>query len=94
MKIEPLNDRVVIRQQKKKQSRGGIYLPDSAKEVARVGEVVAAGPGKLLEDGTRSKMSVKKGDLVVFARFADEVIIETEKFIVVQEEMLLGIVRE
>ena len=93
MNIEPLNDRVVIKQQKKDKSEGGIYLPDSAKEVARVGEVVAVGPGKLLENGERSRMSVKKNDMVVYARFADEVIVGSEKFIVVQEEMLLGIVR-
>ena len=94
MNIEPLNDRVVIKQLKTEKSEGGIYLPDSAKEKARTGRVVAVGPGKLLESGERSKMSVAKGDIVVYARFADKVEIGNEKFIVVQEEMLLGIVRE
>ena len=94
MNIEPLNDRVVIKQLKAEKSEGGIYFPSKTKEETRTGKVVAVGPGKLLENGERSKMSVTKGDTVVYARFADKVEIGNEKFVVIQEEMLLGIVRE
>ena len=70
MKLRPLDDRVVIKQlDAEEKTSGGIILPDAAKEKPQIGKIVATGPGKLLEDGKRGKMSVKKNDEVIYGKF-------------------------
>jgi len=71
MNIKPLGDRVVIKQlASEEMTKGGIYIPDTAKEKPQEGEVIAVGPGKLLENGQRAPMDVKVGDLVLFSKYA------------------------
>jgi len=66
MKLRPLDDRIVIKQSEaKEKTDGGIFLPDTAKEKPQIGKVIATGPGKLLDNGKRSQMSVKKNDEVI-----------------------------
>jgi len=92
--IRPLNDHVVIKPLKTEEvTRSGIVLPDTAREEKpEQGEVLAVGPGKLLEDGRRAPMSVKPGDKVLFTKYApDEVEIDGEEVLVIQEEKILGI---
>ena len=92
MKLTPTLDRVaIIREEKKKTSKGGIILPDQAKEESNFGEVVAVGPGAFNMDGSRRPMSVKKGDVVFFT---DYHITQTEsKVVIVDDEDILAIVK-
>jgi chaperonin GroES len=94
MKLKPLDDRVVIKQSDaQEKTTGGIILPDTAKEKPQIGKVIATGPGKLLDDGKRSKMSVKKKDDVIYAKYiGSEVEIEGEKYVILKESDILGIV--
>jgi len=94
MKLKPLDDRVVIKQSDaQEKTTGGIILPDTAKEKPQIGKVIATGPGRLLDDGKRSKMSVKKKDDVIYAKYiGSEVEIEGEKYVILKESDILGIV--
>ncbi len=96
MKLRPLDDRIVIKQSEaKEKTDGGIFLPDTAKEKPQVGKVIATGPGKLLDDGKRCQMSVKKNDEVMYGKYiGNEVEIEGEKYVIVRESDLLGIVEK
>jgi len=96
MKLRPLDDRVVIKQSEaQEKTSGGIFLPDTAKEKPQIGKIVAAGPGKLLDDGKRGEMSVKKDDKVIYAKYGgNEVEIEGEKYVILRESDLLGIVEK
>ena len=72
---------------------GGIFLPDAAKEKPQIGKIIAIGPGKLLDNGKRSKMSVKMNDRVIYGKYiGNEVEIDGDKYVVVRESELLGIV--
>jgi chaperonin GroES len=94
MKLRPLDDRIVIEQSEAEEKTiGGIILPDTAKEKPQIGKVVATGPGKLLDDGKRGRMSVKKNDEVIYAKYiGSEVEIDGEKFVVLHESDILGII--
>ncbi len=95
MRIRPLNDKVVVKPLKQEEiTKGGIVLPDTAREEKpEQGEVMAVGPGKLLENGQRAPMSVKAGDRILFTKYApDEVEIDRETVLVIEEEKILGIV--
>jgi chaperonin GroES len=96
MKLRPLDDRVVISQSEaEEKSAGGIYLPDAAKEKPQIGKVVATGPGKLLENGKRNKMSVKKNDEVIYGKYmGNEIEIDGDKYVILRESDLLGIVEK
>jgi chaperonin GroES len=96
MKLRPLDDRIVIEQSEaEEKTTGGIILPDTAKEKPQIGKVVATGPGKLLDDGKRNKMSVKKNDEVIYAKYiGSEVEIDGEKFVVLHESDVLGIIEK
>jgi chaperonin GroES len=96
MKLRPLDDRVVIKQSEaEEKTTGGIILPDTAKEKPQIGKIVAVGPGKLLDDGKRNKMSVKKNDEVIYAKYiGSEVEIDGEKFVVLHESDILGIIEK
>ena len=96
MKLRPLSDRVVIKQSEaEEKTSGGIILPDTAKEKPQIGKIIAVGPGKLLEDGKRSEMNVKKNDEVIYARYiGSEVDVDGEKFVVLRESDILGIIEK
>ena len=91
-KLEPLGDRVVIKPIPREDvTKGGIYLPDTAKEKPQEGEVVAVGPGKLGDDGKRQAMDVKKGDRVMYARYAGtELKEDDEELIILRESDILA----
>ncbi|GAH12809.1 unnamed protein product [marine sediment metagenome] len=96
MKLRPLDDRVVIKQSEaEEKTTGGIILPDTAKEKPQIGKIIATGPGKLLKDGKRSKMSVKKKDQVIYAKYiGSEIEIEGDKYVILKESDILGIVEK
>ena len=93
-KITPLNDRVIVRRiEEQEQIRGGIIIPDSAKEKPQEGEVVAVGKGKLLENGSRVDPDVKAGDKVLFGKYAGtEVKLDGEDFLILREDEILGVI--
>ncbi len=94
MKIKPLQDRVIVkRMEEELKTAGGIIIPDSAKEKPQQGKILAVGPGKVLEGGTRVDMTVKEGDLVLFGKYAgSEVKIDGEEVLIMREDDILGII--
>lgn len=94
MKIKPLNDRILVKRlEEESKTKGGIIIPDSAKEKPAQGEVIAAGDGKLGDDGKRVPLQVKKGDRVLFAKYAGtEVKIGEEEHLIMREDDVLGII--
>jgi len=91
-KLEPLGDRVVVRPiEKEEVSKGGIILPDTAKEKPQEGEVIAVGPGKLKDDGTRVALDVKVADRVIYAKYAGtEVELNDEKLLIMHESDIMA----
>jgi chaperonin GroES len=91
-KIEPLGDRVVIKPLPKEEvSKGGIVLPDTAKEKPQEGEIIAVGPGKLSEDGKRMAMEVKVGDKVIYSKYAGtEFKLDDEELVIMRESDILA----
>lgn len=96
MKVRPLHDRVVVRRLEEKEVvKGGIVIPDTAKEKPQEGEVIAVGNGKILENGTRLAMEVKAGDRILFGKYAgSEIKIDGEEFLIMREDDILGILAE
>ena len=96
MKLKPLDDRIVIKQSDaEEKTSGGIILPDAAREKPQIGTVVAIGPGKILDDGTRGTMSVKKKDEVIYAKYiGSDVEIDRKKYVILRESDVLGIVEK
>lgn len=94
MSVKPLEDRVLIKPiEPETKTASGIYLPETAKEKPMQGKVVAVGPGKMLDNGQRIQPGVKKGDTVVYGKYAGtEVEIKDVKHIIVRESELLGVV--
>jgi chaperonin GroES len=94
MNITPLHDRVIVRRiEEGEQIRGGIIIPDSAKEKPQEGEVVAAGAGKYKEDGTRQALDVKTGDRVLFGKYSgSEIKLDGEELLIMREDEILGII--
>ena len=94
MKLKPLHDRVLVKRlEEEEKTAGGIIIPDSAKEKPIKGEVVAAGPGKCGTDGKKIEMSVKKGDKVLFNKYAGtEVKVDGDEFLVMREDDILAII--
>jgi chaperonin GroES len=94
VKIRPLDDRILVKQNAaEEKTAGGIVLPDTAKEKPQRGKVVAAGPGKLLDDGKRGKMEIKKGDEVFYGKYAGtEVEVDGDKYVIIRENDVLGII--
>lgn len=92
--IRPLNDRIIAKRfEDNEQMRGGLYIPDTAKEKPQEGEVIAVGQGKLLENGTRVPMDVKPGDRVLFGKYSGtEVKLDGEEYLILREDDILGIV--
>lgn len=92
MKIHPLDDRIVVEpMEAEEKTSGGIVLPDSAKEKPQEGKVIAVGNGKLLDDGTRAPLSVKKGDIVLYAKYGGtEIKVEGKEVLILRESDVLA----
>jgi chaperonin GroES len=93
MKIRPLQDRVIVRRIKEEdKTKGGLYIPDTAKEKPAEGTIIAVGNGKILEDGTVRKLDVKEGDRVLFGKYSgNEVKIDGEEHLILREDEILGV---
>jgi chaperonin GroES len=96
MDVRPLHDRVLVKRLEEKEViKGGIIIPDTAKEKPMEGEVVAAGPGKLLDDGKRCAMSLKKGDRILFGRYAGtEIKIDDQEYVIMREDEILAVLEK
>jgi chaperonin GroES len=96
MQIKPLNDRVLVKRlEAETKTKGGIVLPDTAKEKPKEGEIVEVGPGKLLENGKRQVLQLKKGDKVIFESYAGtEIKIEDKEYLLMKEDDILGIIKK
>lgn len=96
MKIRPLHDRVIVqRLEEEEKTKGGIIIPDTAKEKPQEGKVIAVGPGKILENGTKIPLDVKVGDRVLFGKYAGtEIKIEGEEYLMMREDDILGVVEK
>jgi chaperonin GroES len=94
MNVRPLHDRLIIqRLEEGEQNVGGIIIPDSAKEKPQQGKVIAAGNGKTKDDGTRTPLDVKAGDLILFGKYSgQEIKLDGEEYIIMREEEVLGVV--
>ncbi len=94
LNIRPLGDKVIVKRvEAEEKTAGGIVLPDSAKEKPKRGIILAVGNGRLLDDGTRSEMQVKKSDEVLFTSYAGtEIKIDGEEYMIMDESDILGII--
>ena len=95
-KLRPLGDRVVIQPTPREDmTKSGIVLPDTAKEKPQEGKVIAAGPGRILDDGKREAMDIKKGDKVLYAKYAGtEFKIDGDELLIVSQKDILAIVTD
>lgn len=93
MKVRPLHDRLLVRRiEDKETARGGIIIPDSAKEKPMQGQVLAVGNGRVLEDGTKLALDVKEGDKVLFGKYSGtEIKIDGEEVLIVREDEVLAV---
>ena len=93
MKVKPLHDRVLVKRlEADEQVRGGIIIPDSAKEKPQEAEVVAVGPGKLQDDGKRSPIDVKKGDRILIGKYSGtDIKFDDEDLIILREDEILAV---
>jgi len=94
MKLKPLQDRILVqRVEEETTTKGGIIIPDSAKEKPAEGKVVAVGDGKVADDGKRLALEVKKGDRILFGKYSGtEVKIDGEEYLIMREDDVLGII--
>jgi chaperonin GroES len=95
MKIKPLHDRVLVKRLEEKEvKKGGIIIPDTAKEKPQEGEVIAVGPGKVTDDGKLQPMNVKVGDKILFGKYSgNEVKLGDEEYLIMREDDILGILQ-
>jgi chaperonin GroES len=96
MKIRPLHDRVIVKRlEEEEKTKGGIIIPDTAKEKPLEGKVVAAGKGKIMENGEIRPLDVKEGDRILFGKYTGtEVKIEGEEHLILREEDILGVIEK
>jgi chaperonin GroES len=96
MKIRPLQDRVIVKRvEEEEKTKGGIIIPDTAKEKPMEGKIIAVGKGKVLEDGKIHPLDVKAGDRVLFGKYAGtEVKIDGEEHLIMREEDILGVIEK
>ena len=94
MKIRPLHDRVIVKRiDSEQKTKGGLFIPDTAKEKPVEGTVLAVGNGKILEDGSVRKLEVKEGDRILFGKYSGtEVKIDGEEHLIMREDDILGVV--
>ncbi len=95
MKLKPLHDRVLVKRLEEKQvKKGGIIIPDTAKEKPQEGEIIAVGPGKVTDDGKLQPMNVKVGDKILFGKYSgSEVKLGDEELLIMREDDILGILQ-
>lgn len=95
-KFRPLQDRILVKRLKdEEKTKGGIIIPDTAKEKPQEGEVVATGNGKILDNGTKQALDVKVGDKVLFAKYSGtEVKIDSEEYTIMREDDILGVIQK
>ncbi len=93
MNVRPLHDRVLLKRiEEKEVMKGGIIIPDTAKEKPMEGEVIAVGPGKMMDDGKRAALDVKAGDRVLFGKYAGtEIKIDDQEYVIMREEEILAV---
>lgn len=96
MNLKPLGDRIVVqREEAGEKTKGGIILPDTAKEKPQIGKVVAVGDGRILKDGKRHELQVKKGDKILFTSYAgDEFKLNNDKVLLMREEDVLAVIED
>ena len=94
MKLKPLADRVIVKQtEAEEKTASGIFLPDAAKEKPTRGKIISAGPGRLDDNGKRMELSVKAGDTIVYGKYSGtDVEVDGQKFVILREQDILGIV--
>jgi chaperonin GroES len=94
MNVRPLHDRIIIQRiEEGEQKVGGIIIPDSAKEKPQQGKVIAAGIGKVKDDGTRHQPDVKAGDLILFGKYSgQEIKLDGEDYLIMREDEILGVI--
>lgn len=94
MNIRPLHDRLIVKRfDEEEKTKGGIIIPDNAKEKPQQGEVIAVGNGKVLEDGKKVPLEVKKGDRVLFGKYSGtEIKIDGNEYLMMREDDILGVV--
>ena len=94
MKVKPLGDKVLVKRvEAEEKTKGGIVLPDTAKEKPKEGKIIAVGDGKLLDNGKRAEFQVKKGDKVLFTSYAGtEIKIDGEEYIIMSEDDILAVI--
>ena len=95
MKVKPLYDRLIVKRiEEKEQRKGGIIIPDSAKEKPMEGKVIAVGSGRIEKDGSRGKLEVKVGDRVLFGKYSGtEIKIDDKEHVILREDEVLGIIQ-
>jgi chaperonin GroES len=95
MKIRPLQDRILVERIEEEIKKGGIIIPDSAKEKPQQGKVIAAGPGRVDEKGNRIPMEVKKGDTILFGKYSgNEIRIGEEEHLIMREDDVLAVIEK
>jgi chaperonin GroES len=95
MKIRPLQDRILVERIEEELKKGGIIIPDSAKEKPQQGKVIAAGPGRIDEKGNRIPMEVKKGDTILFGKYSgNEIRIGEEEHLIMREDDVLAVIEK
>ena len=94
MTIKPLQDRVIVKRlEEEEKTAGGLIIPDAAKEKPQSGKILAVGPGKVMDNGTKVELTVKEGDTVLFGKYAGtEIKIDGEEVLIMREDDILGIV--
>ena len=96
MKVRPLHDRIIVQrlEEEGEQKVGGIIIPDTAKEKPQQGKVIAAGDGKVKEDGTRQPLDVKEGDTILFGKYSgQEIKMDGEEYLIMREDEVLAIIQ-
>jgi len=96
MNVRPLHDRIIIqRVEEGEQKVGGIIIPDTAREKPQQGKVIAAGTGKVKDDGTRQRPDVKAGDLILFGKYSgQEIKLDGEEYLIMREDEVLGVIED
>lgn len=96
MKLRPIGDRVVVKViEQEERTKGGIVLPDTAKEKPQQGKVIAVGTGRILDNGQKVPLEIKEGDRVIFAKYAGtEVKVEGEEYLILSERDILAVIEE
>ncbi len=94
MAVKPLGDKILVKRLEAEEiTKGGIVLPDSAKEKPKEGKVIEVGPGRVTDDGSRSKMQLKKGDSILFTSYAGtEIKIDGQEYLIMSEDDVLAVV--